>query len=571
MRKLYILMLLLFPVCTLAQVTYEPAGTYRMEEIHTVQGQLQAAVIFARIPSDSDTQQITNLTVSPEDAVILDDPTGHEKCAVAIIGQPTDKLEVTLGYTVTCQIKKFDKEQLAQTEYAPYDLNDEEITTFLKPQHYIESDAPAIQKLGSEFSANFLNPYARVFAIYTWVMDYMTYEEIPGKGALWALERKRGQCAEYAKLFSAICRAAQIPARECSGIIPDHEDHFHSWAEFYLPQIGWIPCDPQMGDGGEQTRDACFAALPDARILQFQYRDFPVVVDFNTRTARLADAGEQAIAVSEHVCVYAGQGRHTARAIPKRQTELRHAVLLTHANSPRIYETDLDQASLLEADKKYRAEGAGCISLSITNASDELRWAAVWEPVTDSLPVIYPELTSSELDSILRDAISAGQMPISLSVCLQNDETVYSTVIAPSQGVQWRYLLDRPIDDFNRQVSAAQQSGQVATAITSYRQNETIRASGILTALPQRVSQGLGLWLAEDDLYNKLDQFDQYQIAPVSISATTDFPPFYSVAAMTMGPEYNWDLQVELTADQLKTVVSDATMQGLYPSRIVLY
>ena len=77
-------------------------------------------------------------------------------------------------------------------------------------------------------------------------------------GALATYQRGFGSCQNQALVFVALCRAVGIPARVAHGInsvglddVSDIEDWSHSWAEFYLPNYGWIPADPTGNVFGE--------------------------------------------------------------------------------------------------------------------------------------------------------------------------------------------------------------------------------------------------------------------------------------------------------------------------------
>ncbi|MGB7605830.1 MAG: S-layer homology domain-containing protein [Lutisporaceae bacterium] len=93
--------------------------------------------------------------------------------------------------------------------------------------------------------------------IYDFVNLYISYDKDPlyaNKGALNAIKTGKGVCDEYATLFTALSRAVGIPARVATGYWlteplkagawNDVSEKGHAWAEFYLPQVGWIPVEP---------------------------------------------------------------------------------------------------------------------------------------------------------------------------------------------------------------------------------------------------------------------------------------------------------------------------------------
>jgi transglutaminase-like putative cysteine protease len=76
-------------------------------------------------------------------------------------------------------------------------------------------------------------------------VDFKSVDEI--------IERGSAECRGYTMLFTALCRAAGIPARPVWGLFrvpPGVERKYgdivsHSWAEFYVSGCGWVPIDPQ--------------------------------------------------------------------------------------------------------------------------------------------------------------------------------------------------------------------------------------------------------------------------------------------------------------------------------------
>ncbi len=120
--------------------------------------------------------------------------------------------------------------------------------SYLQPQALIESDHPQIQSMARRLNAR--DPIAASRNFYQWVADNLTYTGPSGqdRGALHALEARRGDCTDAAFLVVALCRAAGIPAR-CVGGYVCHQDknlaarEFHNWAEFWVDGR-WQVADP---------------------------------------------------------------------------------------------------------------------------------------------------------------------------------------------------------------------------------------------------------------------------------------------------------------------------------------
>jgi transglutaminase-like putative cysteine protease len=75
---------------------------------------------------------------------------------------------------------------------------------------------------------------------------YTALEKTPTIGmptALEALASKRGDCNEHAVLFTALARAAGLPARVAAGVVYlDSAFYYHAWSEVWLGQ--WVSVDP---------------------------------------------------------------------------------------------------------------------------------------------------------------------------------------------------------------------------------------------------------------------------------------------------------------------------------------
>ena len=135
---------------------------------------------------------------------------------------------------------------LLQENPAPLALGDRR---YLGASRLIECDNPAFDKLAPAVSKDMnLDTVKKLF---DWVRQHV---KITGyvrqdKGALYALQKQRGDCTDAACLFVALCRRQGIPARVMGGVVCDRNviirpGDYHNWAEFYLDGK-WQLADPQ--------------------------------------------------------------------------------------------------------------------------------------------------------------------------------------------------------------------------------------------------------------------------------------------------------------------------------------
>ena len=92
-----------------------------------------------------------------------------------------------------------------------------------------------------------------------------------------AIDERRAAPYEYALTFSAVARAAGIPARPVAGYLIDDSARAvpHYWAEFFLEDFGWVPVDPAMEAGAslaarpadDTAVDPWFGRLDSRRIV----------------------------------------------------------------------------------------------------------------------------------------------------------------------------------------------------------------------------------------------------------------------------------------------------------------
>jgi transglutaminase-like putative cysteine protease len=123
---------------------------------------------------------------------------------------------------------------------------------FTLPSPLIPSDNGEIKAKADAITGRERNPYLKARRSYEWlVREGGIQAEALGGGALEALQEGRADSYRASLLYSALARAAGIPAIPVAGVLADRTRtaHRHYWAEFWIEGFGWIPLDPALGAG----------------------------------------------------------------------------------------------------------------------------------------------------------------------------------------------------------------------------------------------------------------------------------------------------------------------------------
>lgn len=108
-------------------------------------------------------------------------------------------------------------------------------------------------------------------------LDFKTVDDI--------VQRGHAECRGYAMLFTALCKAADVPARPMWGLIrvaPGQDRRFgdiasHNWAEFYAPGCGWVPVDPQRPETLGCLPTSCIRIFMDAKKTKTSLEGVPML------------------------------------------------------------------------------------------------------------------------------------------------------------------------------------------------------------------------------------------------------------------------------------------------------
>ena len=139
---------------------------------------------------------------------------------------------------------------VADRSVEPYDRAARAYQVFTAADRLIPADDAQIAALAERLTRGQGNPWRRARQLYDGLLRRVAYA---GRAAdpLDALTAGAGDAYDLAVLYTALLRAASVPARAVAGYLVSSPDqrHAHFWSEFYLHHFGWVPVDPALAAG----------------------------------------------------------------------------------------------------------------------------------------------------------------------------------------------------------------------------------------------------------------------------------------------------------------------------------
>ena len=152
---------------------------------------------------------------------------------------------------------------------------DPKLTAYLSPSKLIESDAPEIVAVAKQILAGKTTDLEKARTAFQYPAGLIRFRPQEPAGALKALQTRSGDCTEFAALFCALCRAGGVPARMTGVFNMDSKAEItssepnHNAAEAFIAGWGWVPVDPNLGEG-KFDRTIGFARTGNSVILLSQ-------------------------------------------------------------------------------------------------------------------------------------------------------------------------------------------------------------------------------------------------------------------------------------------------------------
>ena len=128
------------------------------------------------------------------------------------------------------------------------------LSAALRADVLVPSDDDAVIELCNKIIGKEKNPWNKAKLIYNYMCEKYAIQQKLRKNdsdPLDLIKKGSGDAFDFAVIYTALLRAADIPAYTDGGVLVNQDltTQSHWWCEFYIDKVGWIPADPALGAG----------------------------------------------------------------------------------------------------------------------------------------------------------------------------------------------------------------------------------------------------------------------------------------------------------------------------------
>jgi hypothetical protein len=186
---------------------------------------------------------------------------------------------ITISQCYNVTLNEIDFENINDIDIGTYTPGDSIHDLYNVTEKFYNCSNPTLISLSNSIVNPADNPAEKASALFNWVTTNIDYQEQNQElGAFEAYNQGVGDCSDYSDLLITLLRIQGIPARKITGfLITNVANHLpkvgsiysfdlnyqgatqtisstneilgHAWVEYYIPDIGWIVCDPTWGNG----------------------------------------------------------------------------------------------------------------------------------------------------------------------------------------------------------------------------------------------------------------------------------------------------------------------------------
>ena len=217
-------------------INYEEIkADFLLNSIVKAKGDIERGVMNITCPQNNENQKVV---FEQKNLRLLKDDFGNDICSFELTGGKNE-YSVTLKGSV--DVKAIHTKELKEE----YSLKD--VSKYLEPTENIQSNETIFKELAKNITYGAESEFEKIAKLAIWVNNYLTYDlrySDMNYDALLTLKNKKGVCAEYSTLYTALARSIGIPTRYISAYAYGENGwERHGYAESFIGGK-WVPVDP---------------------------------------------------------------------------------------------------------------------------------------------------------------------------------------------------------------------------------------------------------------------------------------------------------------------------------------